>query len=164
MGSSLFEQNLSGSAFRRGLPLPREIRLTGIILSSSLSLFLSRWVKNGPVNCHDGLTSAEDCEQANKASPASLIFTAATKSSLAVKPHWTHVNFSLRNFTASRTPTAGILRRYRYQLGKFSAIAKDGLETSSVPRKDCQPRNKGRNGCVDADCLQGQRQSFWIKN
>jgi len=53
MGSSLFEQNLSGSAFRRGLPLPREIRLTGIILSGSLSLFLSRWVKNRPVNSHN---------------------------------------------------------------------------------------------------------------
>src|SRR5712671_1144805 len=65
MGSSLFEQNLSGSAFRRGLPLPREIRLTGIILSSSLSLFLSRWVKNRPVNCHNRLTSAEDHEEAS---------------------------------------------------------------------------------------------------
>src|SRR6266699_5971139 len=64
MGSSLFEQNLSGSAFRRGLPLPREIRLTGIILSSSLSLFLSRWVKNRPVNSHNRLTSAEDYEEA----------------------------------------------------------------------------------------------------
>src|SRR5437016_13666840 len=64
MGSSLFEQNLSGSAFRRGLPLPREIRLTGIILSGSLSLFLSRWVKNRPVNCHNRLTSAEDYEEA----------------------------------------------------------------------------------------------------
>ena len=85
MGSSLFEQNLSGSAFRRGLPLPREIRLTGIILSSSLSLFLSSWVKNGPVNCHDGLTSPEDCEQANKVTPASLLFAAATKSALAVE-------------------------------------------------------------------------------
>lgn len=85
MGSSLFEQNLSGSAFRRGLPLPREIRLTGIILSSSLSLFLSSWVKNGPVNCHDGLTSPEDCEQANRVTPASLLFAAATKSALAVE-------------------------------------------------------------------------------
>src|SRR6516165_6158606 len=110
MGSSLFEQNLSGSAFRRGLPLPREIRLTGIILSSSLSLFLSRWVKNGPVNCHDGPTSAEDCEQANKASPASLIFTAATKSALAVKPHWTHVNFScVLRFSADTLPHTGQL-------------------------------------------------------
>src|SRR6266513_802025 len=65
MGSSLFEQNLSGSAFRRGLPLPREIRLTGIILSSSLSLFLSRWVKNRPVNCHNALSSGEDNEEAS---------------------------------------------------------------------------------------------------
>src|ERR1700751_2288096 len=65
MGSSLFEQNLSGSAFRRGLPLPREIRLTGIILSSSLSLFLSRWVKNRPVNCHNRFTSAEGHEEAS---------------------------------------------------------------------------------------------------
>src|SRR6266576_2554877 len=64
MGSSLFEQNLSGSAFRRGLPLPREIRLTGIILSGSLSLFLSLWVKNRPVNCYNRLTSAEDYEEA----------------------------------------------------------------------------------------------------
>src|SRR5947209_16245946 len=46
--------------------------------------------------CHDGLTSAEDCEQANKASPASLIFTAATKSPLAVKPHWTQDRKSTR--------------------------------------------------------------------
>src|SRR6516162_5729769 len=111
MGSSLFEQNLSGSAFRRGLPLPREIRLTGIILSSSLSLFLSRWVKNGPVNCHDGLTSAEDCVQANKARPSSLIFTAATKSALAVKPHWTHVNFScVLRFSTDIVQHAGHLR------------------------------------------------------
>src|SRR6516162_6337293 len=95
MGSSLFEQNLSGSAFRRGLPLPREIRLTGIILSSSLSLFLSRWVKNGPVNCHDGLTSPEGYAQASKASPASRILQAATKSAVAEKPHSTHTNFRL---------------------------------------------------------------------
>src|SRR5947207_117642 len=77
MGSSLFEQNLSGSAFRRGLPLPREIRLTGIILSSSLSLFLSRWVKNRPVNCHDALTACQGCEQA---SDASRIFAALIES------------------------------------------------------------------------------------
>lgn len=31
-------------------------------------------------NCHDGLTSPEDHEQASKAGPASLIFTALTKS------------------------------------------------------------------------------------
>src|SRR5215472_264358 len=37
-------------------------------------------------SCHDGLTSPEGYAHANKASPASLIFTAATKSALAVKP------------------------------------------------------------------------------
>src|SRR5438552_11785287 len=94
MGRSLFEQNLSGSAFRRGLPLPREIRLTGIILSSSLSLFLSRWVKNRPVNCHDALTACEGCQQASEASPASRIFTALMKSALADSPHFRHTNFA----------------------------------------------------------------------
>src|SRR5690348_17798688 len=108
MGSSLFEQNLSGSAFRRGLPLPREIRLTGIILSSSLSLFLSRWVKNRPVNCHDGLTSPEGYEQASKASPASRILHAATKSALAEKPHCTQTNFAcLLRFSADIWPHSG---------------------------------------------------------
>ena len=29
-------------------------------------------------SCHDALTSGEGCEQANKANPASLIFTAPT--------------------------------------------------------------------------------------
>ena len=53
-------------------------------------------------SCHDGLTSAEDCVQANKASPASLIFTAATKSALAVKPHWTHEIPRLAETPASR--------------------------------------------------------------
>src|SRR6516165_11146114 len=125
MGSSLFEQNLSGSAFRRGLPLPREIRLTGIILSSSLSLFLSSWVKNGPVNCHDGLPSAEDCVQANKASPASLIFTAATKSALAVKPHSTHENLScVLRLSADTLPHAGHLR----------LVFCGGTATSNPPR------------------------------
>src|SRR2546430_2572476 len=61
--------------------------------------------------CHDGLTSAEDCEQANKASPASLHFTAATKSALAVKPHWTHENFScVLRFSAVTVPPPGHLR------------------------------------------------------
>jgi hypothetical protein len=62
-------------------------------------------------SCHDGLPSAEDCEQANKASPASLIFTAATKSALAVKPHWTHVNFScVLRLSAETVPHSGHLR------------------------------------------------------
>ena len=61
-------------------------------------------------SCYDGPTSAEDCEQANKASPASLIFTAATKSALAVKPHWTHVNFScVLRFSADTLPHTGQL-------------------------------------------------------
>ena len=34
-------------------------------------------------SCHDGLTSPEDDEQASEASPASLIFTALTKSAWA---------------------------------------------------------------------------------
>src|SRR5436305_12808736 len=62
-------------------------------------------------SCHDGLTSAEDCEQANNANPASLIFTAATKSALAVKPLWTHENFScVLRFSAETVPHAGHLR------------------------------------------------------
>jgi len=62
-------------------------------------------------SCHDGLPSAEDCEQANKASPASWIFTAATKSALAVKPHWTQLNFScVLRFSAETLPHAGHLR------------------------------------------------------
>jgi hypothetical protein len=66
MGSSLFEQNLSGSAFRRGLPLPREIRLTGIILSSSLSLFLSRWVVGSRIGRLTATTPFEQAKVANR--------------------------------------------------------------------------------------------------
>src|SRR5438105_15103721 len=75
--------------------------------------------------CHDGLTSAEDCEQANKASPASLMFTAATKSALAVKPHWTHENFScVLRFSAVTVPHAGHLR----------LVFCGGTATSNPPR------------------------------
>src|SRR5437588_13106333 len=75
--------------------------------------------------CHAGLTSAEVCEQANKASPASLIFTAATKSALAVKPHWTHENFScVLRFSAVTVPHAGHLR----------LVFCGGTATSNPPR------------------------------
>jgi hypothetical protein len=45
-------------------------------------------------SCHDGLTSPEDDAQASEASPASLIFTALTKSAGAENPHRPQTNFA----------------------------------------------------------------------
>src|SRR5467141_3472989 len=41
-------------------------------------------------SCHDALAACEDDEQANEASPASLMFIAPTQSAGAEKPHSTH--------------------------------------------------------------------------
>src|SRR6202011_1755752 len=57
------------------------------------------------------LASGEGCEQANKASPASLIFTALTKSALAENPHSTQTNFAcLLRFSAAVCWHSGHLR------------------------------------------------------
>jgi hypothetical protein len=45
-------------------------------------------------SCHDGLTSHEDHEQASEASPASLIFTALTKSAGAENPQPPQTNLA----------------------------------------------------------------------
>jgi hypothetical protein len=45
-------------------------------------------------SCHDGLTSPEDHEQASEASPASLIFTALTKSAGAENPQPPQTNLA----------------------------------------------------------------------
>jgi len=61
-----------------------------------------RWVPD------DGLTSPEGHEQASKASPASRILQAATKSALAEKPHSIRTNFAcLLRFSADTWPHSG---------------------------------------------------------
>ena len=59
----------------------------------------------------DGLTSPEDGGQPSEASPASLIFTAATKSAGAENPHRPQTNLACDlRFSADRYPHAGHLR------------------------------------------------------
>jgi REP-associated tyrosine transposase len=66
-----------------------------------------RWVP-----AHDGLTSPEDDEQASEASPASLIFTALTKSAWAENPHPPQTNFACDlRFSAATWPHSGHLQR-----------------------------------------------------
>src|SRR6267378_8196302 len=55
-------------------------------------------------SCHDALAAGEGCEQANKANPASLIFTAPTKSALAENPHSTQTNFACVLLLCAGTP------------------------------------------------------------
>src|SRR6267378_4625338 len=62
-------------------------------------------------SCHDALAAGEGCEQALKASPASLIFTAPTKSALAENSHSTQTNFACDlRFSADTCPHSGHLR------------------------------------------------------
>jgi hypothetical protein len=60
---------------------------------------------------HDEFIALEDGLRANKASPASLMFHAATQSALAVKPHSRHKNCAcVSRFSAAVCPHQGHLR------------------------------------------------------
>jgi len=62
-------------------------------------------------SCHDGFTSPEDDEQASEASPASLIFTALTKSAGAENPQRPQTNLACDlRFSAAMYRHAGHLR------------------------------------------------------